>query len=389
MAKLPDPKSAVHLLQELIRLDSTNPPGNEHRVAQWLAGHLERKGLPVKVTPVEEGRSNLEVRIGSGGGKKLLFCGHMDTVSPGSTDRWTYPPFSGEIAGNRLYGRGASDMKSGLAAMVLSLESLANEEESLKGEWILTATAGEEVDSCGARQYKELGGMKGVNALVIGEPTKEKVVVGHKGALWLEITTYGRTAHSSMPARGINAVDHMLRVAEWLQSLGLSWEMKDPVLGSGSLSFTRIDGGIQTNVIPDRCRLQVDIRTVPPREHSVLIRETEKRLSEGAEKVEGFRYQIRTLLDRPSIRTPAADPLIRLAQELKGPHENQVHGVSYYTDGSVLNPNSEIPTLIYGPGDEALAHQPDEWVDIGAYLRSITFYRELVLRYLGSDTSIR
>jgi succinyl-diaminopimelate desuccinylase len=373
---------AVQLLQELVRIDSTNPPGNEHQVARCLADRLERRGLPVEISRVDKGRSNLEVRLSGTGTKKLLFCGHMDTVSAGSPQHWTSPPFSGNIVGSRLYGRGASDMKSGLAAMVLALESLAADGQSLGGELILLATAGEEVDSCGARQYKELGKMKGVDALVIGEPTGEKIVVGHKGALWLEIVTHGRTAHGAMPERGINAVDHMLQVAQRLQSLGLSWKIRDDVLGQGSLALTRIDGGIQTNVIPDRCWLEVDIRTVPPQEHAALAREVESCLSEAVRENDGFRFEVRTLLDRPSIRTSEADPLIRLALELKGEKEPRVHGVSYYTDGSVLNPDSQIPTLIYGPGNEALAHQPDEWVDIEAYLRSITFYRELAIRYL-------
>ncbi|GGE29329.1 hypothetical protein GCM10011571_34320 [Marinithermofilum abyssi] len=152
--------------------------------------------------------------------------------------------------------------------------------------------------------------------------------------------------------------------------------------GPSALALTRIDGGIQTNVIPDRCRLEVDIRTVPPQEHAALTREVESCLSEAARENNGFRFEVRTLLDRPSIRTSEVDQLIRLALELKGEQEPRVHGVFYYTDGSVLNSDSHIPTLIYGPGNEALAHQPDEWVDIETYLRSITFYRELAIRYL-------
>jgi succinyl-diaminopimelate desuccinylase len=218
MVSVIDSEEAICFLQEMIRLDSTNPPGNEHRVAEWLASRLRKLDLPVKITSVGENRNNLQVRLKGTGRKTLFFCGYMDTVSPGDLSAWTYPPFSGTVEGNRMYGRGASDMKSGLAAMVLAMESICREGIALDGDLVLLATAGEEVDSCGAREYLESVGMDGVDAIVIGEPTDRKVVAGHKGALWLEITAYGKTAHGAMPDQGINAVDHMIRFIDLVTS---------------------------------------------------------------------------------------------------------------------------------------------------------------------------
>ncbi|SFJ75583.1 M20 family metallopeptidase [Thermoflavimicrobium dichotomicum] len=383
MAEIVDTRDAIQFLQEMIRIDSTNPPGHEHRVTEWLARRFERIHLPFQVMQIEDGRSNLEVRLTGTGRKKLFFCGHMDTVATGDWTAWTYPPFSGELVDNRLYGRGASDMKSGLAAMVLAIESLYRDAMKLDGDVILLATAGEEVDSCGARRYREEIGVDDVDAIVIGEPTHEKVVIGHKGALWLEVTCFGKTAHGSMPDQGINAIEHMIQFIEQLKIYEHEWRKEERILGKSSITVTQMHGGIQTNVIPDRCVIHLDIRSVPPQSHLDLIREIKQKAEALSKEINGFRAEVRMLLDRAPILSSTSSDIIQTALQIKGLSEDDVYGVSYYTDGSVLNPQSTIPTLIYGPGDEKLAHQPNEWVDVDAYIRSISFYRELAIQYLG------
>lgn len=372
----------VRFLQELLRINSTNPPGNEHEISKFLAARCERMGLPGRIIKLDEKRSNFEVRLTGKGDKVLFFCGHMDTVSPGKIE-WEYPPFSGEWVDNRLYGRGASDMKSGLAAMLLAMEELHKEGTVLGGDLIFLATAGEEVDSCGARDYQERIGMDGVDAIVIGEPTNEKVVIGHKGALWLEIVTYGKTAHGSMPDQGINAIEHMTKVIELLKSYELEWRVEKLPLGRSSMTVTQIGAGIQTNVIPDECFIHVDIRSIPPQSHKELVQDIRAKLFELQQTLPGFRAECRELLDRPPVFTQSDASIIQTALRIKGLTEAECYGVSYYTDASVLNPYSKIPTLIYGPGDEKLAHQPNEWVDIQAYLRAIAFYKDLAVQFLG------
>ncbi|WP_102275627.1 M20 family metallopeptidase [Cytobacillus massiliigabonensis] len=370
----------VQFLQKLLRINSSNPPGNEHEVTKAFIERCMVNDLPYKVTSLGNNRSNFEVTLKGSGDKHLFFCGHMDTVSPGESE-WTYPPFSGEVIGNKIYGRGASDMKSGLAAMFLAIESIFLEKIVPIPTITFLATAGEEVDSCGARAFLEENENRTVDALVIGEPTNEKVVVGHKGALWLEITAYGKTAHGSMPDYGINAVDHMVHVINELTSLKLSWKIAREPLGSSSVAVTMIEGGIQTNVIPDRCTIRVDIRTVPPQDHEELIKELNNKLDKLVENHQLYEYKVAKILDRPSIITSSSSALIQSALAIKGETDDQCYGVSYYTDGTVLNPRSEIPTLIYGPGDEKLAHQPNESVPIDAFIRAIEFYKKLALTF--------
>lgn len=371
----------VLFLQDIIKVDSSNPPGNEHDIAKLFVQRCEQTGIPYNMSRLDSNRSNFEIHLKGSGNGKLLFCGHMDTVLPGEQP-WKYSPFSGALDGDKIYGRGASDMKSGLCAMFLAIESLYKEKKQQFGEIIFLATAGEEVDSCGARQYLQEQHVEAIDAIVIGEPTNEKVVVGHKGALWLEIITTGKTAHGSMPDRGINAVAYMRQVMEMVETLKGKWKVSATPLGESSIAVTKINGGVQTNVIPDHCSLHIDIRSIPPQSHEQLMDEIKQHLNELFSEEGSPGFSVNILLDRPSILTEKSSDIITKALTLK--RQESVYGVSYYTDGAVLNPESKIPTLIYGPGDETLAHQPNEYVDINAYLRSIAFYRDLALRFFKS-----
>ncbi|AND39916.1 M20 family metallopeptidase [Cytobacillus oceanisediminis] len=370
----------IQFLQQLLQIDSSNPPGNEHLVTEAFINRCKQNCLPFKVTILDETRSNFEVTLPGKSGKQLVLCGHMDTVSPG-TGEWIYSPFSGEIADGRIYGRGASDMKSGLAAMFLALEELYLTSTVPPAGVTFLATAGEEVDSCGARAFIKENDCRKIDALIIAEPTNEKIVIGHKGALWLEITAYGKTSHGSMPEQGINAVDHMLKIVRLLDEMKIGWMTDRKPLGQSSLAVTMIEGGVQTNVIPDKCSIRADIRTVPPQSHSSFINMLKSKLDLLMDQEEIYKYSVETILDRPSILTDPAEDIIQIAQMIKGESPANHYGVSYYTDGAVLNPRSEIPTLIYGPGDEKLAHQPNEWVSLAAYQRSIQFYKQLIMTY--------
>ncbi|WP_150266894.1 M20 family metallopeptidase [Paenibacillus tepidiphilus] len=385
MKNVRERETAVTFLQQLIQADTCNPPGNEHALAKLIGDFLQEYGLPCSIHGIEQGRSNLEFSLKGGAGRKLMFCGHLDTVSAWTPDAGSYPPHGAVIADGRMYGRGTSDMKSGLAAMLLAAVSLHQEGIALGGELTVLATAGEEVDSCGAWHYAEHTSLRDLDAIVIGEPTASRVAVGHKGALWLRITLYGRSAHGSMPQLGVNAVEGMMELISLLHSHALEWQAHDPVLGSSSLSVNRMEGGVQTNVIPDRCVIDVDIRTVPPLRHAALLDEISARLKAIRRRHPDYRYQVEQLLDRSVVFTDPGHELIRTALELAGADGGvSVQGVSYYTDGSVLHDEGRLPVLIYGPGEPGQAHQPDEWVDIEAYLQSIDFYRELALRYLGT-----
>ena len=379
-----DADEAVELLREWIRVDTCNPPGNEDRLAQRIAQFLEQWDIPARVEPLGGGRSNVSAVLpGAGGGRKLMFCGHLDTVAAWPPAAGVYPPHGAVMEAGRIYGRGAADMKSGLAAMLLAFVSLKRDGVRLDGDLVFLATAGEEVDSCGAQAWMARQGMRDISAVVIGEPTGCRVAAGHKGALWLRLAVRGRSAHASMPENGRNAVEALMDAAAWLRRGERQWRAADALLGITSMAFTRIAGGVQTNVVPDRCEMDIDIRFVPPWDGESLYGHLSARLAEWNLRREEIRAELSPLLIRNPVLTPEGDPLIRQALELCPDSDGAAGAVSYYTDGSVLQSGGMPPVLLYGPGEPGQAHRPDEWVYVEAYRKAIVFYRELAVRYLG------
>ena len=223
-------QSSVELTQDLVRFKTINPPGAERACAERLASLLESAGFAVDLVPFGEGRAQLVARIGGTAGKLPLgFTGHLDTVPLGAQP-WSVDPLAAEIADGKLYGRGSSDMKSGVAAFVTACNALADRLASTPGV-VLFITAGEETGCTGAAALaRGTTRLPQVGALVVAEPTGNRLLVGHKGALWLEAVTTGVTAHGSMPEKGVNAVYKAARAATALQDFDFNFARHD-VLG--------------------------------------------------------------------------------------------------------------------------------------------------------------
>jgi succinyl-diaminopimelate desuccinylase len=261
-----DVETAIRLLTEFVKLPTVNPPGDEKLAADWLAKQLEGMGFHPHVGDLGGNRANI-VTVLKGTGEKpaLVFNGHLDVVPVGDTP-WTHGPFAGVQVNGRLYGRGTSDMKSGLMAMIMAAEALKQAGVRLKGDLILSGVADEESTAHGAKAWVQDGGLQGVGAIVIGEPTNLEVYIAEKGACWLEITTFGKTAHGSMPDLGVNAVMHMTAVLQALTHLVLPFQ-PHPLFDKPTMSVGTIIGGNKTNVVPDRCTTTIDLRTLPGMRH--------------------------------------------------------------------------------------------------------------------------
>lgn len=380
-----DEDRAIEIVQWMIRFDTTNPPGAEKALAEYLAKVLNGFGVKSHVDDLGEGRGNV---IGCIPGKNeqpgLLLNGHLDVVPPG-VQAWTHDPFSGVIDSGKLYGRGASDMKGGLAALVVAAGLIAQAGVPLKGDLLVTGTAGEEVDSLGAQDLLTKGYLRNIGAAIIAEPSLLKLFTATKGALWLEFTTVGKTAHGSMPECGENAILMMNAIINKLTCYAFDYQ-PHPLLGGPSMNIGTIQGGVKTNVVPDSCRITVDIRTVPGQDHTRILEEMLDILVELEQTIPGFKGSFSILNNRAPVETdPEAEIIqmgIREARESLG-LELKPCGVNYYTDASIFMPALGIPVLILGPGNEKMAHQPDEYVEINHYFTAIRFYVALILSYLG------
>jgi succinyl-diaminopimelate desuccinylase len=307
-----DEKATVEFLQNLLQTKSANPPGEEMEAAQLVATWMNKVGLQARVIPIEGQRANALGRLpGTGGKPPLLFSGHLDTVPPGES-AWKYDPYSGEIVGDRIYGRGASDMKGGLVAMIMAASALAKAQVPLGGDLLIGATADEEAGTLGARHLVESGAIDKVSGVVIGEPSDLSVYIAEKGAFWVEVSTRGKTAHGAMPDLGVNAILQMNRVLTRLKRLRFEYR-KHPLLGKPTLNIGTIGGGVKTNVVPDGCKITVDIRTVPGQSHRAILKQVTDILKEIQSSHPDFQGEVKMLSDRPPLETPPQDPLVKAA----------------------------------------------------------------------------
>jgi succinyl-diaminopimelate desuccinylase len=373
-------REPVTFLQRLLRLESYNPPGRELAVAKAVVEQARAWGLRADLIPLSDDRANLLVSLPEeADGPTVLLLAHLDTVPPGDLP-WEHQPLSGDLVDGVLHGRGAVDMKSGLAALLAAMRDLVEVGRSLRGRVRLVGVAGEEVDCAGAKHWLANGGMAGVKWLVVGEPTNLDLVVAHRGALWLELSAEGKTAHGSMPHLGINAIDHLIDLIRGLRGLDLSHQ-PHTLLAPPTLNVGTIHGGVKTNVVPDRCTATVDLRTLPGQRHEQLIDAVLTLARELEEQTPGLKLEVRVANDMAAVETPVNAPIVQTFQQAAvGVLGRQVavRGASYYTDASVLQPPTGVPTAVFGPGDDRLAHQPNERVDVKQVVTAIRCYTAFV-----------
>jgi succinyl-diaminopimelate desuccinylase len=374
----------VEICRELIRIKSVNPPGDERSIAEYVSQVLKEARLSVELLCHDANRASVLARIPSSRKRPaLLFAGHLDTV-PIGTEKWARDPFSAIVAEGKIWGRGAADMKGGVAAMIMAAINTRASGRELNGDLILAATAGEEVDSLGAEEISKRTDLGPIAAIIVPEPSDNKICLAHKGALWVEVTTFGRTAHGSMPEEGINAINAMLTV------LGEIRKMKIParrhrLLGPSTASINTLRGGEKTNVVPDYCTATVDMRTLPGQDHRHLLQKVMGILEELKVKVPHFRASLKVLNDRGPIETKAGERVARVVDKVvQGIADKKfpATGVSYYTDASVFVPALKAPMVICGPGIDTLAHKPNEYIAVESLLQAVRIYEGIIRKFL-------
>lgn len=354
----------TELLRELVAIDSVNPelvPGGagEGEIARFVANWLEQAGLEVAIEEAAAGRPNVvAVARGSGGGRSLLLNAHMDTVGVAGMQR----PHEPYIEGNRLYGRGAYDMKAGLATIMMA--AAAANRQALRGDVILTAVCDEEFASIGTAAVVKRWH---ADAAILTEPTQLEVCVAHKGFCWLDIETTGVAAHGSLPEVGVDAIVKMGKVLVGLEELDRSLRAgpMHPLLGTGSLHAALITGGQELSSYPDRCRLSVERRTVPGETQEVVEQQMRAILDQIAASDPQFQAAMKTMLTQVPFEISEDEPivqtLLRQATSILG-DEPSIGGAFGWMDSALLSA-AGIPTVIFGPGGDG-AHAVVEWSDL-------------------------
>ena len=372
--------NATDLARQLIGFDTINPVGNEKQISEFLAGYLEAHGFSVRLLPFGDDRYNLVARKGGSAGKlPICFTGHMDTVPLGAAE-WRHDPFAGEIFDDRLYGRGACDMKSGLAAVISAAIAAGKQLDSGPGV-VLIFTGGEETGCEGAHHLvRDLTAVGPVGALVVAEPTGLKPFGGHKGALWLRGICRGRTAHGSSPHLGENAVYKIARKVTRLEEFNFG-NLTDEIFGEPSLNVGTVEGGLNLNSVPDRAAISIDIRSLPGQEHQQIKQQLISQMGEGID--------VETISDLPSVWTEPDNLWLksveRIAGDVQGMHF-ETAGAPYFTDASVLTPFfGDLPTVILGPGEIAMAHKTDEYCEIRQIEQAVEIYGAIISDWIGKS----
>ncbi|HVJ44278.1 MAG TPA: M20 family metallopeptidase [Dongiaceae bacterium] len=369
--------SAVELTQDLIRLRSINPPGEEAPCARLAGAFLSAAGFDVTAHSFAAERTSIVATLaGSTDREPICFTGHLDTVPLGAA-AWARDPLAAEIDGDRLYGRGSSDMKSGVAAMLVAAMALAKLPRRKAG-LVLIFTAGEETGCDGARYLTTLPNIvPKAGALLVGEPTGNYPLIGHKGALWLRAAFHGVTAHGSMPELGDNAVlkaaRSVLRLAD--HRFGAAQHNH---LGRPSLNIGSLHGGLNVNSVPDQADVQIDIRTVPGQSNEAIGADVTALLEEGA-----------TLTRMVDVGAVASNPQNEWISGVFDLYEQRFggrvdpRGAPFFTDASVFTPAmGNVPTLILGPGETAMAHKTDEYCLVSKIDAAVDLYTEIGQRWI-------
>ncbi len=382
-----DEDEVVAVCRDLVRFQTVNPPGDEEAAAAYVARLLGQAGFEVGLVPLTEGRaSTLGHLRGSGERPGLLFSGHLDVVPP-SAGGWTYPPFEATVAEGKIWGRGTADMKGGLTALLLAARAVARASAAthtpLRGDLIVAATADEEAGMRGARSITD--SLAPIQAVIIAEPTGNTLGLAERGVLWLELTTYGKTAHGSMPELGRNAILMMTGLLAELQALEVPFT-HHRVLGDFSRSIDTIAGGLKTNVVPDRCTATVDMRTVPGQDHQAIVTQVKDTIAHLAAGSQGFSAGVQVLYDLPSVTTDPHAPAVRSFAEAVLHATGlpaQTRGVRFATEASIYVPALDVPAIIFGPGTPGLAHQPDEHVPIAQLVEAARVYALAAVEFLA------
>lgn len=370
--------SALELARRLLAFDTINPPGSEAAPAQFLGGLLSAAGYRTRYFEFSPGRSTLLATLEGSGDRPIGFTGHLDTVPLGSA-AWTHAPFAGVVEDGRLYGRGASDMKAAVAAMVVA--ALRQGGAGSRGAGIvLIITAGEETSCEGARHLAaslDLAGM--VGALVVGEPTSNQPVIAHKGCVRYRIAARGVSAHGSMPHEGVNAIHRIAEVVERLRSFDFG-TAPHPLLGTPTLNIGTVAGGSGINLVADSAELGVDVRLIPGQQEEMVRARIQAEL--------GPDVTMELLEQADSVATDGSDPWIRkvcgIAERYHGTGL-EPGGVPYFTDASVLTPAlGHPPTVILGPGEAAMAHKTDEYCLVSRLDESVAIYSDIAAAWCGA-----
>lgn len=380
-----DPQQVVDLAADLIRIPSVSAVG-EAEVAAAIGTLLRREGIDYRLEEVVPGRPNLIVEMGDGLGPTLWFNGHLDTVPIGSRLAWCREPFGGDIHDGRMYGRGASDCKAGVAAMIHAAVALHRARVPLRGRLRFTAVMGDEEGWVGIRHLLDEG-MRADAFVSTQWSTAGQIALGYRGLCWIDLTTMGRMAHGSRPSSGINAIEQMVDVVlPALRMLELPSADATPVSIPGpGVNLSTLNGGCAPNIVPDLCTATLDYRLVSGQTSEGVVGAVEDALDALRRAHPQLRVMHKVVLRAEPLFTDPDCALVRAlgdAVERVTGSRATYFGKTGTADANLVHERLQIPVVAYGPGNES-THGPDEWVAIDDLVQVARAYASFAADFLA------
>ncbi len=370
-------QDAVSLTRTLLAFDTVNPPGRERDCAHHAGALLEGWGYSVEYFEFADGRTSVIARAGGSESKApLCLTGHLDVV-PLGTRPWSKDPFNGETDGDKLFGRGTSDMKSGVAAILIAARNLAKKLNGPPG-LVLVLTAAEEGGCIGSARLAELPRLMGkAGAIVVGEPTSNYPMVGHKGSIKFHAAFKGVSAHGSMPQLGVNAIYKAARAIAKLEAFQFG-VAAHPVMGGPTLNVGTVAGGSGVNLVPDAATIGVDIRTVPGMNHEALLLQLKTLIGEA---------ELDVFSNLNAVWTEPEKAWVQRVFEICAPvlkEKPEARTAPYMTDAAnLLKVYAGAPVMVLGPGEAAMAHQTDEYCHMERIGQSVALYEAIIRDWCG------
>jgi len=398
-----DRDELVELTRDLVRIDSVIRPetGNtESKAVEFIAAWIRRElGIEPQVEEVEPGRQNIIATVDSGRpGAVLMLEGHTDVVSEGDRRSWKFDPFGAEIAENRIYGRGACDMKGGVAVALLTVKAFRTSDVPFAGKIRLGLVCDEEGMMIGIKDFIRKGHADDVSAAFVPEPEENQLCISMKGAMRATVRVHGKMAHGCMPLTGINPNTRLARTILAFEELETAEKKRcgeDPYLGWPSITFTVIQAPpagepAQLNVMPAEAIGYVDIRTTPAQDHEQLRRQLQKIVEKLGEQDKDYHAEIEFIEDRPVVAIEKEESVVTCSasayRDVTG-KEPVYNGVPGATDGTFLNAWKGIPCLVNGPGPRHIPHQKDEYIEIDELVEAAQVYVVAAHRFLSAAGS--
>lgn len=370
-------REAKVFLEDILRISTVNGEKHEERLAIFIARYLQEHGIPAYTESVGQGMANVVARVdGIDPGYTLVLNGHLDTVPFGDRAQWDSDPDIPVERGGRLYARGASDMKSGLASLVMALCLTIKRRKRPRCSLIFLGTADEERGGAGAHQAVKSHILDESDAVIIAEPTGGSVGLAQKGCLWLRLSVEGRTSHGAYPWEGVNAIMKGFAFCNKLDHFIRTYHHE--LLGDATCCLSHARGGIVPNMVPDHAEFFLDIRTVPPLRIDDVLEKAKAIAAKMEKDTPSLFFHFSLLNRREAIETATSEQetikLQRCIKAVTGVAPKNT-GINFFTDASILTKNRpELPVILFGPGQPAVAHKNNEWVDLQSYYQAIQIY---------------